>query len=351
MGVFSGTSDVGEFVANVDRVYSVRARRSGFPPLRVYMLKSRISPGELDTIEKIDDKFSARIEAQNDNLTEFTVRRRWGDDKEEETAYVIGDHDSWVIVYAGQRAVLIEGLLYRLEPLVTPSRIISHDFLRLTGQMTKEVKALAIRQAFLGMAGQSLLVKRNVTVDYLTYLVDKEHRWVQTLTYHCVENDTGQRSFSLSLERNGAMKMYDGCLSLVIKVLVEPLWRLTDSNFRFWSGKESMKQLDKTVEPVRIRFRKEFNKERIHSIVEAMESVESMRYAIAHEGNPYFMAHVLDSVDGSSMDLFACGKDIYMVPTQRVTPNSYMKVVEALFSRLNEGRIVGLGGEDHIVAR
>jgi hypothetical protein len=243
------------------------------------------------------------------------------------------------------------GALYRLQPLVTPVRFYSHDFISLTKRLSKCKEGFEIKEALLRKPEKShrlqkrarkrgrLTPSRGITVEELADLVEHENAWIQRMRYSVFEGGPSHGWVNMSVNRNGEAEMYDGHLSVAIRCLLDDSYGLAMSNFEYWMKRQPSKEPDKRAIPARILFKKKFDENDLAEIIESMESLENMHCTIAHSGNPYLLLHLLDSVDGSSFDLYASGKDVYFVPVQQVTPNSYMRTTEALFERLNEGTI------------
>jgi len=353
MGALSGAASTSEFISLADSVYSKRGRGSGFPPMRMFLLHSSIDPEEITSVAQIDDKFSVNILKRiGADLIEFEISRNWGGKTQETSSFMMKCARGWLILYPGEDASLVRGVLYRLQPLVTPVRFYSQDFITLTRKLSGCNERFEIKEALLrepekshrlqkrGRRRGPLTPSKGITIDKLASLVESQNAWIQRMRYFIYEGGTSHGWVDMSVDRDGEAEMYDGHLSVAIRCLLENSFGLAVTNLKYWMTRQPSKEPDKRAIPARIKFKKKLDENNVQEIIECMESLANMHCTVAHSGNPYLLLNLLDSVDGSSFDLYASGQDIYLVPVQQVTPNSYMRTTEALFETLNEGALV-----------
>lgn len=343
MDAFVGLSSKSELISLIDSTYSQRGRRSGFPPLNMSFAVSELTPTEIVTVEKVDPKFSIQIDSElKDGLVEFTVSRRWGGKEEEEKAFLLCDGQRWIFLCAGENPSVLKGALYRLQPMVTTLRIFSSDLLELSENVSKHVKYFEMEEALLRRKDQSIRAYKNVTIAQLRELVTSEHRWIQRVRYRVSVDDSLPRRkwFNASISRRGEAELFSGYLSLFMERAIMPAYEASLRTYSYMASRRSTPELTDELPPARIAFDEVIDARSLKNIVEAMNSIEKMHYVIAQEGNPFLLLHLLDAVDGSSLDLLASGKEICLIPVQKVTPNSYVRVTEALFDKLQDGRLV-----------
>jgi len=353
MGALSGATSTSEFISLADSIYSKRGRGSGFPPMRMFLLHSTIDAEEITSVSQIDSKFSVSLLKRiGTDLIEFEISRDWGGKTQETSSFMMQCAKGWLVLYPGEDVSLVRGALYRLQPLVTPVRFYSRDFINLTRRLSKCKERFEIKEALLrepekshrlqkrGRRRGPLTPSKGIAVDRLASLVESENAWIQRMRYSVYEGGSSHGWVDMSVDRDGEAEMYDGHLSVAIRCLLEDSFGLALSNLEYWKKRQPSKEPDKRATPARISFRKKLDQNDLKEIIESMESLENMHCTVAHNGNPYLLLNLLDSVDGSSFDLYASGQDVYFVPVQQVTPNSYMRTTEALFETLNEGMLV-----------
>jgi hypothetical protein len=339
MGAFSGSTNLEEFVSSIDATYSRRDHDSKFPPLSVFLLHSQIRPEEMTSVNMIDKKFSVRVVRNNDGaLIEFKVKREWGGETCEESAFLIPSDNRWIVIYSGDNPTLIRGLFGRLQPLVSPVRIYSHEFMKLTDGLSKRFKDIEMVEAFLRKPRQSLRAQRSISREELKEFVEKEHRWIQRIRYSIRKSEERDWFLDMSIDREGHSELFSGHLSAA-DAIFDASFQISESKNAYWSEKQPVSDSSEPSSLGKIVYDKPLGKQDLSTIIEAIEGIENMYSTVVHSGNPFLSVHLLDSVDGSSFDLFAGGKEVTLIPVQKVTPNAYMRTTEALFKKLREGRL------------
>ena len=161
MGALSGVASTSEFISLADSIYAKRGRGSGYPPMRMFLLQCKIRPEEFSSVSKVDDKFSIRVLRRiDDDLTEFGTARHWAGKTQETTSFLLRCKKGWLVLHTGSDASLVRGALYRLQPLVTPVRFFSSDFLRLTERLSECEGRFEIKEAMLKDAETSTRVQK-----------------------------------------------------------------------------------------------------------------------------------------------------------------------------------------------
>jgi len=339
MGAFSGSTSLEEFVTSVDATYSRRDHDSKFPPLSGFLFHSQIKPEEMTSVSEIDRKFSVQIVRSIDEaVVEFKVRREWGGEVCEESAFLIHTKNRWTVIYSGSNPTLMRGLFNRLQPLVSPVRIYSYEFMQLTDKLGRQFKDIEMVEAFLRKPKQSLRAQRSISREELKEFVEKEHRWIQRIRYLIKRTDKQNLFLDMSMDREGYSELFSGHLTAADAVF-NASFQISELKNAYWGEKKPVSDFSEPQSPGKILYDKPLGIDDMSEIVKALKGIENMYSTVVHHGNPFLSVHLLDSVDGSSFDLFASGKEITLIPVQKVTPNAYMRTTEALFKKLREGRL------------
>ena len=260
-------------------------------------------PNELESIVKIDNKFSVTIDCQQNGLVEFTVHRNWGGLVDQESGIIITKGTRWIVIYTGDKPIVIEGMLHRFQPLLHFSRLSSIDFINLAKAIrNRKDSRLRITEAFLGKTSQNLTARKNIELDELENYVINENRWIGSLTFLITKTiPLGPKVTIFRFGRLGEVRLFSGGLSIFLNEMADNIFSFSEQRIKFWNEKQSSTNDNQARNTVRISYGKVLDNEKMHLLIEAVDEMEQMHYTVAQKGNPFLLLHLLDSIDGSCL--------------------------------------------------
>ena len=277
----------------------------------------------------------AIIEKQEDSLYKVTLSsyRR----KQQAYGYLIDSNNLWNILIRTIESPTVAGnitmsWIRRMNPLVRMTYMRPNDLLNIMDSLSKiENSKIGLRGVVLRKYGRAQSMKKwpmgaLYSRNEIEQTMRSENELLEAIDF---EFRVDNAYFRVRMESNGHFVFYEGnqyCFSNFQRLLLTKFNETALKNYRLYSNKErKMVDGEAQISPITLKPVKELTKCDFESL--SMHLNRSYSTAIFHSGNPWLLMSLIDINDGSSFDLHGHSDELQVVPFNKASPESLMKLV------------------------
>lgn len=319
---------------DLDRFHSSREAR----PLHIFSVFPKIAINHLSRFAR-EAGVDAILEDKGERIYEIDVvsaRKR-----QHEYGYLI-DHDKiWNVLIKTVESPTVAGnvverWLERMYPVVCRSYMSSNDLLSVMDALSRIKDSKLEMRSYILRAHDSHETVKKWKSDK-PYLRDEIERSVkregQLLEAVNFIFHVEQTFFHVRIQTDGHFVFYEGgpyCFSNFQRLVLSKFNEIALKNHKFFSNRER-RIVDGRAEVSRILL----NPAKIlgKTDFERLSSHLSTKYSLAilHSGNPWLLLNIIDRGDGSSFDLHGYPSEIQVIPFNRGSPESLMRLIYAIY--------------------
>jgi hypothetical protein len=318
----------------LDAFHSSKAARplhvfSAFPRIEVEEIPSTArKAGVGATIEKIGE------EVYKLGMTSARKRRH-------AHGYLIDHGKYWNILVKTIESPIVAGnvaerWLKRMYPVISRSYIKPQDLLNIMDELVKIEKSKLEMKGFILRAHDRPETTKKwprgkpYSRKEIERVIKSENQLLEGISFTFQVEET---YFSIRIQANGHSVFYEGgqyCFSNFQRLVLSRYNEVAMKNHKFFSNRErrvidNKANISKIVlNPAKKMTKPDF---------EGLSSHLSTDYStiVLHSGNPWLMLDVIDREDGSVFDIYGHSSEIQIIPFNRASPESLMKLVHNIY--------------------
>jgi len=222
--------------------------------------------------------------------------------------------------------------LRRMYPAVCRSYIKSDDLLNIMDSLSKiEDSKLELRGYILRAHGKPETTKKwprgkPYSRKEIERVIKGENQLLEGINFILKVKES---YFNVRIETNGHFVFYEGgpyCFSNFQRLVLSRFNEIAVINHRFFSNRERrIVDGEAKISPITLNPIKELTK----TDLESLSLHLSMNYstAVLHSGNPWLLLNILDRGDGSSFDICGYSSEIQVIPFNKASPESLMRLI------------------------
>ena len=282
---------------------------------------------------------SAIIDRQDERLYRLTVTsfRR----KQEAHGYIIDSGNIWNILIKTTESPTVAGKvamswLGRMEPVLCMSYMRPDDLLDIMDSLSKiEDSRIGLRGVVLRKYGEPQSMKKwpmgsPYSRQEIESTMENENELLEAIDFTVTMEGT---AFRVRMQTNGHFVFYEGgqfCFSNFHRLLLTRFNEVALRNHKYYSNKErKVTNGEVTISPIILKPTKELTKSDFESL--SMHLGKSYSIAVIHSGNPWLLMSVIDGSDGSSFDIHGHSKELQVVPFNKASSESLMKLIFGIY--------------------
>jgi len=318
----------------LDRFHSSQEAR----PLHVFSVFPKITIDSLSRFAR-EAGVDAILENVGQRVYKFDItsaRKR-----QHEHGYLVDHGKIWNILIKTVESPtvagnIVERWLERMYPAICRSYIQSSDLLNIMDDLSKVKDSKLDMRSYVLRAHDSheTVKKWKSNKPYsrgdIEQSVRREGQLLEAINFlFHVE----QTYFHVRIQADGHFVFYEGaqyCFSNFARLILSKFNEMTLMNHKFFSNRER-RVVDGNAEVSRIYLDpvKKLGK----TDFERLSSHLSMKYstAVLHGGNPWLLLNIIDRGDGSSFDLHGYPSEIQIIPFNRGSPESLMRLIHGIY--------------------
>lgn len=324
-------------------------------PLHIYSVFPRINVEDISDLAREAGVGAVTKKIGNNVYTleiasAYKMRRAYG--------YLIDFQNHWIILIrtiesptvAGN---IIAGWLERMYPAISHSYIRPDDLLTIMDSLSKiknsnlELMGYVLRSHDSPETTKKWPRGMPYSRDNIEITMNNENKLLEAMNF--VFSIEGTR-FNVRIEIDGHFVFYSGgprCFSNFQRLILSRYNEISLLNREFFSNRERrIINGDIEISQISLMPRKELLKEDLESLIMHLSTIYSV--AILHSGNPWLLLNTIDRGDGSSFDIYGYSSEIQIVPFNKATPESLMRLyynISEIFplAKLREGDKNNLG--------
>lgn len=276
-----------------------------------------------------------------------------GEEKEREGLFFIYDHPSYENVHI---AFCIEDskffhhelrpFLAKLYPDIVFAFIKHHKLKKLIEnfKLNNYISEIRIARASQKLRFENDRIMSAVTwpkmsIDEAFTWVYENNGWFNSLQFDVIssQNNTLAKIF---ITRQGVIRT-DRYFGKVLESFIQPVCKLLDENFQFFSHRSRCETEDLSVKPLVIEYEEQLFEDvnQNQRFIQSIEKMDSASVSVLH-GNPYIHLSLIDYYDGSVFDLWVLkSNQIVIVPQMKGTVASIKRVINHIFDSFAEGEV------------
>ena len=281
----------------------------------------------------------AIVEKQDEKLYKVTLAssRR----KQQAYGYLIDSKNLWNILIRTVESPTIAGnvtmsWLKRMEPVVCMTYMRPDDLLSIMDSLS-EIKdsKIRLRGVVLRKYGRSGSMKKwpmgaNYSRREIEQTIRSENELLEAIDFEFKVEGT---AFRVRMESNGHFVFYEGnqfCFSNFQRLVLTRFNETALRNHKFYSNKERrVINGEAKIFPITLKPAKELTKSDFESL--SMHLGRNYSTAIFHSGNPWLLMSLIDVSDGSSFDIHGHSDELQVVPFNKASPESLMKLIFEIY--------------------
>ncbi|MGD6807346.1 MAG: hypothetical protein ACQCN4_10365 [Candidatus Bathyarchaeia archaeon] len=287
----------------------------------------------------------AITEKTNERLYKITLSslRR----KQQAYGYLIDSGALWNILIRTVESPTTAGnitlsWLKRMEPVVRMAYMRPDDLLGIMDSLSQiEGSKIGLRGVVLRKYGTDGSLKKwpmgaVYSREEIENTIQNENELLEAIDFTFTVQGSG---FRVRMESNGHFVFYEGnqfCFSNFSRIVLNRFNERALRNQRFYSNKERrVVNGEATIFPIALKPFKELTKSDFESL--SLHLGRNYSTAVFHTGNPWLLMSVVDVSDGSSFDIHGHSDELLVVPFNKASPESLMKLIfefYELFPRL-----------------
>lgn len=307
-------------------------------PLHIFSVFPKIDVSAIPNVAK-DAGVDADIESKGQKAYELTIisARKW----RHAIGYLVDHEQLWNMLIQTIESPTVAGnvverWLDRMYPAVCRSYVKSSDLLDIIDDLSGiEGSKLEIRSYVLRAHDSPETVKnwkkgKPYSREEIERDIQKSEKLLEAINFlFHVE----QTYFHVRIQTDGHFVFYKGgqyCFTNFQRLVLSKFNEIALMAHKFFSHRER-RITDGEAEISRITL--ELTRQLGKTDFESLSSHLRMRYstAVLHSGNPWLLLNIIDRGDGSSFDLHGYPSGIKVVPFNRASPESLMRLIYAIY--------------------
>ncbi len=319
---------------DLDRFHSSKEAR----PLHIFSVFPKVDSEDIPNVARKAGVLATlqRIGRKVYRLEMVSARRR-----QRAYGYLVDHEKVWNIFIQTIESPTVAGnvaelWLKRMYPAICRSYIKSSDLLTIMDDLsTIEGSKLEMRSCIIRAHDSPETIKRwprdkPYSRREIEQIIKRETKLLEAINFIF---HVAQTHFHVRIQTNGHFVFYEGgryCFSNFQRLVLSKFNETALMNHEFFSNRER-RIVDGKVKISRIVL--DPQKTLSKSDFETLSSHLSMTYstAILHSGNPWLLLNIIDRGDGSSFDIHGYSSEIQIVPFNRASPESLMRLIYALY--------------------
>lgn len=318
----------------LDRIHSSERAR----PLHIFCVFPKISVEDLSNVAS-----KAGVHATTERKGKGVYKLEIMSPKKRQLAngYLI-DHDAFwnILIKTIESPAIAEYVarlwLQKMRPAVSRSYIRSSDLLDIMDDLSSMPNSkLELRDYILRAYDSPESMKRwprdkPYSRQEMERDIKRENKLLLGLSFIF---KGGPNYFHVRVQTNGQFVFYDGsgdCFSNFQRLVLSRFNEIALENYKFFSNRER-KTVDGVVEISKVVLNPMKKLEKPD--FEILSSHMGVEYstAILHSGNPWLLLNVIDRSDGSSFDIFGYSPEIQIVPSNKASAESLMRLIFTIY--------------------
>jgi hypothetical protein len=255
--------------------------------------------------------------------------------------YLINHGTYWNILVKTIESPIVAGnvakrWLKRMYPVISRSYIKPKDLLNIMDELVKIEKSKLEMRGFILRAHDSPETTKKwprgkpYSRERIERVIKSENQLLEGISFTFQIEET---YFSVRIQANGHFVFYEGgqyCFSNFQRLVLSRYDEVAVKNRVFFSNRErriidnKIKISKIVLDPLKKMTKTDF---------ESLSSHLSTNYStiVLHSGNPWLMLDVIDRGDGSVFDIHGHSSGIQIIPFNRASPESLMKLVHNIY--------------------
>ena len=334
LGDLMPVSSLAKLYFELDSFHRSREAR----PLHVFSVFPKIETEEISEVARM-----AGVDATIENIGQRVYRLEVISARRRQRAhgYLVDHERLWNLLIRTVESPTVAGnvaelWLKRMYPAVCRSYIKSSDLLTIMDDLSKiEGAKLEMRSCILRAHDSPETVKRwprdkPYSRKEIEQIIIREKKLLEAINFIFHVEET---YFHVRIQTNGHFVFYEGgryCFSNFQRLVLSKFNEVALINHKFFSNRERRIVDGKAmISRIVLNPKRELGKVDF----ESLSSHLSMKYstAVLHSGNPWLLLNIIDRGDGSSFDLHGYPSEIQVVPFNRASPESLMRLVYAIY--------------------
>jgi len=326
-------SSFAQLCFNLDSTHSSRYPR----PLHVFPVFPKVDVEQIPKLAK-QAGVGAIIKKNGENIyslqmiSAYKRRRAFGN--------LVDFGNYWIILIRTIESPTVAGniakrWLKRMYPVITRSYLKPNDLLNILDKLSQIEKSVLKMRGYILRAHDKpeTLKKWPRGLPYSRTIVEKtilnENKRLEAMNFLFRINDV---FFRTRIETNGHFVFYEGgeqCFSNFYRLVLSKYIELSLSHKNYFSNRER-RVVDGEVEisQLTLKSKEKITKESMQSLTAYLSSNYSV--AILHSGNPWLFLTVIDRGDGSSFDIYGYPNELQIVPFNKASAESYVKLFHSI---------------------
>ena len=303
-------------------------------PLHIFTVFPRVG---IESISQFAKKAGAGavIEKEDSNL--YTLRIVSARKRQYAYGFLIDHGKYWHILIKTVESPTVAGnvaklWLKRLYPVVCRAYVKSEDLLNVMDSLadTEESK-LGLRGYILRAHDAPETMKKwprdkPYSRSEIESVIQRENKLLDAIEFVF---QVGATSFNVRIENKGHFVFYEGssdCFTSFYRLVLSRFDEIALMNHRFFSNRQrQVLNGEAKISKISLNPLKSLTKNDLQSL--SMHLGMNYSTAVLHSGNPWLSMNVIDRGDGSSFDLYGYSNEIQVVPFNKASPESLMRLV------------------------
>jgi hypothetical protein len=340
MGVLERVEDIDDLYKRIDIVYLFGSQDIRIHPLNIFLVLSEKDISFINEVNLVDNKFNAHLEKQNGNFYTMKYSRRWGNEIFKGYAHVILSEYGWIIISDEKKTSPLAGLLDRLRHHIVYPSLRSQNLVGLIERVKEQNPNYEMDIYFMTARKPGKQTENTYKDVEIKQMQDKLRKsfFIDRIKMRITLN--GYILYDCVLSRKGFFHFNRGNFRLFKESIIEPVLSLGQRKIDFYSNRGiSLSQEEIKVRPIEFAFEKKLDIKLLNKLGKGLEKITHFSVAAVNKGNPSYLAHVIDNIDGSVFDVSATGKKIFITPTLDTSAASILRISEHISRIIREGNI------------
>jgi len=318
----------------LDAFHSSRQTR----PLHIFSVFPKISVEDIPRVAR-EAGVGASIEKTGRRLFNLEIVSAYN--RQHAYGFLIDHEKFWNILIRTVESPTVAGnvaklWLKRMYPAICRSYIKSDELLRIMDDLSKiEDSKLELRGYVLRAHDSPETMKKwprdkpysRVEIEKV---IKRENKLLEAINFIFKVKDT---YFNLRIESGGHFVLYKGgpyCFSNFQRLVLTRYGEIALLNHKFFSNRER-RVVDGEAKVSRIVLDPitKLKKTDLESLSLHLSSNYST--SVVHSGNPWLLLNVLDRGDGSSFDIYGYSSEIQVIPFNKASPESLMRLIYNIY--------------------
>ncbi|MBE3121893.1 MAG: hypothetical protein IMZ58_06770 [Thermoplasmata archaeon] len=339
MGIFEKLESLEDFNKRMDIVYNYGSNYVKAYPINIFLLTSKEKVTIFEDVHKFDLKFNAEIKEIQNNLFLLNYSRTWGDSTFSDYAYIFTNEKGWIVVIDNYNTSPLEGLIKRLYPKVSPSYQSSDDMYCLMNWIIEKERnndefiADIYYMTAKKPGEQTESIFKNVTMKQMKEKIERSFL-IDKIKLMLKQKD--RVVFNGLISREGFCSFYNGDFSYFNKIIANYILESGMKKLDFCSDLIKNVHNEIISQPIELHYEEELTPNSLKQLSKDIQKIDNLSLSVIHEGNPMLLVHAIDIVDGSTFNITAIGKSIFLTPVLDTSGASLLKTGEHIARSFQE---------------